>query len=60
MCFVVKLVVLIHYSSKSDCCLEHTASPMQSYSPGTWQFGDIVRTITLDLVIGIAISILMF
>lgn len=53
-------MVLIHHSSKSDCCLEHTAAPMQSHSPGTWQFGGIVRTITLDSVIGIAISILKF
>lgn len=60
MCFVVKLVILIHHSSKSDCCLEHTAASMPSYSLGTWYFGDIVRTIIPDLVIDVDISILMF
>lgn len=58
-CSVMKQLVLIHDSSKLGCCMEHTVSSSQCYSSGTCQFGVIVMTTALNLVIGIGISILI-
>lgn len=56
----MKLVVLIHHSSKADSYLEHIAAPVERSSLGTWYFGDIVSTIMLAVVTEISISILIF
>lgn len=56
----MKLVVLIHHSSKADGYLEHIAAAVPRSSLGTCYFGDIISTIMLAMVTEVSISILIF